>query len=297
MSAPIVKQLSLLTYNTHLFEDSVVEFVGKVLRKKTVFKDVDRRTELLNRIKGLQPQPDIVCLQEVWAVKWQKLIKEELGKIYRYVYIVPDKGVTATSGLIVASQYSIDNPRFKMYTGLHDLPDKGAQKGVLAFSITLPTPTESTTLNIGTTHCPTDIEDAQRAVKTLAKLTFGSGENDGIVAGDFNLHIEKTTEYERLNQTMAKHHAYDIVYPFLPKIEDSYTDWRWGNKLSIALAGGKKPGKDKKDRIDYVYFAPGSKSHLKPMDAKVFHDWMVDHGDVHVDVSDHYPVLVTFSVN
>jgi exonuclease III len=301
---PIARQFTFLTYNTHLFEGSLGELGGKIMDKLNVVADKARRLELVNRIKELQP--DVVCLQEVWAKEIQKQLANELRQFFPHVYIVPDKGssssilidwledaVTNTSGLIVASQFPILNPRFTMYTNLKETPDSLAKKGALAFPISFPiSKTRSTTVNIGTTHCPTDISDAQKAVKILAELTVGKGEIDSIISGDFNLHITKTDEYAELNQTMEQYGARDIIHDFLPDLEECYTEWTWGNTLSIAM--GSMAGVDNKNRIDYVYFVPAwTANHLKPVEVKVFHDWKYHNI---FDVSDHYPVFVKFEV-
>ena len=68
--------------------------------------------------------------------------------------------------------------------------------------------------------------------------------------------------------------------------------------------GKKSPPKGKKDRIDFVYFTHGDRTHLSPRKVEIFHDWdlpIKDHAFKKkfnkIEVSDHYPVYVEFDVN
>lgn len=306
---PVVTQLSLLTYNTHLFEGSLGETAGKAFNKLNVVAGPTRFDELVSRISQLHP--DVVCLQEVWGQAMQRELVEKLHLLYPYVYIVPDEGfdllpldwlthlddwldkITGTSGLMVASQYRILQPKFQMYTNFGKLDqDTLAKKGVLVFAITFPvSATQTATLNIGVTHCPGGFQQGLKALQTAADLALGK-DSDSLLVGDFNIHFTKPAELEALNKIMAAHGARDLIDDQIELLDEYYTEWAWGNAVSIAL--NIHPNINSKERLDYIYYSPGSKPiHLMKESVTVFHDWKA-HGIF--DVSDHYPVFVKLIV-
>jgi endonuclease/exonuclease/phosphatase family metal-dependent hydrolase len=321
---PPVDSLAFLTYNTHLFEGSnamvgaglkdVVEDLKPIVREtpdpiRIIYKDGERMQEVVRRINALTPIPDVVCLQEVWAVERQRELRDALLLTYPYVYVVPDAGfkglfkdlrdaVANTSGLIVASRFYLRDVKFLMYTGAKKKMEDGlAKKGALAFRVRVPvSDRKAVDLRVGTTHAFTPPAQAQQNVEQLANLTFDGGKveepaDDAVVLGDFNIHRNKEAEYASLLASMREWGADDIVEAMDP---GDYTDWPAGNRLT-AILDGTLPTFDpaRKDRIDYVFFRPAAESHLRPADVQVFHDWTIADG---VDVSDHAPVLARFEV-
>jgi len=92
---PVMKELTVLTYNAHLFEGSMAVIPAREKAGiELVFEDGARSQELLRRIGTLQP--DVVCLQEVWALAGQEGLAEKL-KDYPYVYLVADNTIRDTS--------------------------------------------------------------------------------------------------------------------------------------------------------------------------------------------------------
>jgi endonuclease/exonuclease/phosphatase family metal-dependent hydrolase len=85
-------ELTVLTYNTHLFEDSPLEciircgdFIGKpVSWTDYEFEDYTRRWFIGNKIEN--SGADIVALQEVWAYSSQEYFRDELRTSYPYSY-------------------------------------------------------------------------------------------------------------------------------------------------------------------------------------------------------------------
>ena len=79
------KELTVLAYNTHFFEDSSVdclcrcsEFFGKGCHwADYVFEDHTRRAEMASWIAD--SGADIVALQEVWATPWQEWFVNDEG--------------------------------------------------------------------------------------------------------------------------------------------------------------------------------------------------------------------------
>jgi len=83
------REFTVLTYNTHLFEDSILECIcrcGEVRSECTWadynYDDGGRRTQIVNRIRA--SGADIVALEEVWALWWQRWFLEDLQDTYPY---------------------------------------------------------------------------------------------------------------------------------------------------------------------------------------------------------------------
>jgi len=101
ISPPLNTNLTVLTYNTHLFEDSPVECIVKSGEFWTggtewadySFEDWDRLLGLTLHLGGVA---DIVALEEVWAVGWRQVLQGVLG--YRYSYLV-DSSANCRAGL------------------------------------------------------------------------------------------------------------------------------------------------------------------------------------------------------
>ncbi|WP_373537369.1 endonuclease/exonuclease/phosphatase family protein [Microcoleus sp.] len=331
-----VKELSLLTYNTHLFEGSNATIAAFFKEKKIVVYDKERRAELVKRLRALRP--DIVCLQEVWAVDTQKQLANELSDIYKFVYVVPDEDfndgadwemggiglalglglsfifppagiaatlaaaggmgiagivagdsirdeITNTSGLMVASQYPLLNPRVHMYRGLSG-EDSWAKKAVLAFDIMFPvSETKLAKVTIGATHCPGSPAEASRTLKEAADLTFADRIHDCLLVGDFNV------GYGTVKTVMDNY--VDVVNLLSDNTEDNYTSFSKENSLTQELQPGDLGGKN---RLDHICFARSSgDQELWPMKTEVFHDWKVVINGNQIDVSDHYPVFSKFT--
>ncbi|MFL6247491.1 MAG: endonuclease/exonuclease/phosphatase family protein [Thermoanaerobaculia bacterium] len=355
---PARESLKVLTYNTHLFKGSNAVIPARAAGVEIVFEDERRGAALLERIEKLDP--DVICLQEVWALAEQSALAQKLQK-YPHVYLVADNtikespwweqvlswavpvllaGATGgwslyllaaqigaiaggyssfsqllrnvlsnTSGLLFASKVPFRNGSFTMYTGLQG-DDALAKKGMI--DVTLMLAADSRTpayVRLGTTHCPTDIGDAQRVIRDeAAPKTLGDANVDRILLGDFNLHVANEREYADLNGTLGKYGAQDVVQRYVPELEHSFTEWQARNTLTWALDARAKNPKEPtrgRDRIDYVYFAPRTRgAYLQPKDVDVPHDWDVSvdnyvafHRDFNVvSVSDHYPVITTFDV-
>jgi endonuclease/exonuclease/phosphatase family metal-dependent hydrolase len=84
-------ELTVLTYNTHLFEDSILEcacrcgeITGVCTWDLLNYQDEIRRTEIISKI--IEYGADIVALQEVWAKCWQQSFISDLLSTYPYSY-------------------------------------------------------------------------------------------------------------------------------------------------------------------------------------------------------------------
>lgn len=327
-----VGSFSLLTYNTHLFKGSNAEIGGFFKGKKILAYDEERAIEIARKIKNLNP--DIVCLQEVWALDMQKNIKTLLQDSYPYFYIIPDKinyesfyqeviesnpigkiaigitdGIRGTSGLMLVSKYKIIEQGYKTFEYVTG-DDLYAKKGVGVIVVEIPlSNNRKHEIRIGTTHCPTikegDKSEVLLATKTAAEETFGKANrtHDQILAGDFNLVRHPIEEYSPLNTIITKHNAIDIADYFYPayechqathnSIDETYTVWSYGNKLTEELDGPPSDDNTYRKIIDYVFFSPGNKGKLRPDSVIVFHDWKLENG---IDLSDHYPIYAKFKI-
>jgi endonuclease/exonuclease/phosphatase family metal-dependent hydrolase len=288
-----IRSFSILTYNTHLFKGSNPAFAKPSL----VAYDDERISELVKRIFTLSP--DVVCLQEVWAVKLQEHLLDQLRKFYPFTYSPPDQGqhktpipellrrvpipipwipvpliiqgidatrdfITASSGLIVASKYPMSDIDFTMYEGMEG-DERWAKKGIINFKVTLPVSnTETICIRIGTTHCSTTTKIALEHIENIAAPKSLDGSDvDRILLGDFNLNSSKLDDqYNKLNKIMNSHGAYDLVERIRPNLEDNFTVWESENHLTWVL--DDKEGKENaptsgKDRPDHIYFAPCTK--------------------------------------
>jgi hypothetical protein len=143
---------------------------------------------------------------------------------------------------------------------------------------------------------PTDPE----VVCTLAEepamsiLKNGSQIANTIFLGDLNVHkvYKQGSEYQALKNVMdrACPEALDIVEM------SSFQATIWASTLIKAISGNESHGPD--DRVDYIYFVPAKTgTSLHPAKVEVIPWWTIS-GDPRVrelDVSDHRPVLATFT--
>ncbi len=83
----IKTSLKVLTYNTHLFKGSNAAAVQPSL----VQKDDERREEILKQV--IKTDADVVCLEEVWALDFQREITRKFAEAYPYFYVAPDNTV------------------------------------------------------------------------------------------------------------------------------------------------------------------------------------------------------------
>ncbi|NCD20735.1 MAG: hypothetical protein EOL89_12290 [Actinobacteria bacterium] len=308
---PPVTELSVLTFNTHLFKDSNAEAGAKLIGNDVVYADAQRRDEMIARIRQLNP--DLVCLQEVWAESWQRHVANQLHDMYTFIRILPEQGqmsfweelgdpVHSTSGLMVASRYPLREQHFEMYHGAVKPEDQWSQKGAFRFKLRLPV-SEHRAIDfaVGTTHAFTRVQpNALDNIKTLAANTFGHFPGcDALLIGDFNIHVHRNAgeEYEQLRTILSTWGAEDVINRLEP---NEYTDWPGGTMLTWRLKGKQppiEPPPDTKDqdRIDYVVFRPAVDSpHFEPREVRVFHDWTIADA---TEVSDHPPVLARFDLS
>jgi len=132
------EEITVLTYNTHLFGGSQVCDVPS----GACYQDEIRKGEIIDRVKA--SGADIVALQEVWVQAnndsedhWQDDFISVLSHEYPYAWYAngcPDSPVMIGSGLVLLSKWPLQEPSFKKFP-VYD-PDVGsdswATKGVIA---------------------------------------------------------------------------------------------------------------------------------------------------------------------
>jgi endonuclease/exonuclease/phosphatase family metal-dependent hydrolase len=197
VSAPSV-QLKVLSYNTHLFEDSTLEcickcgnWIGGCDWSEHACEDGTRIDRIADRVEA--SGADIVALQEVWAPAKQEAFMARLGAAYPYArnYYPPCdcrnswpwyleacvggcldatrnwKYYTMGSGLVLLSKYPFSDPamkRFPTYTqcaieSVINCQDSWADKGVLTANVDV----WGTPLRVGISHALTGPDDAYSA--------------------------------------------------------------------------------------------------------------------------------------
>jgi len=102
LAPPVNKKLTVLTYNTHLFEDSSLECIARCGGEwaKYNYYDGDRQWWIAayTRSSGA----DIVALEEVWAYGYRKWFKDTLGQgspLYQYYSWNVENTVNCMEGL------------------------------------------------------------------------------------------------------------------------------------------------------------------------------------------------------
>jgi len=312
--SPEPTELTVLTYNTHLFEGSRAEFGG--LRQKEILDDKQRAEKMLYKI--VESRADIVALQEVWADGNQVWFCQNLKSVYPYCHVSGQKedlkdflksGYLNTCGLVLLSKYKfIEGPTFFEYDRSKfkiTESERLARKGGIFATVELRPGGPKLRLGITQTH--TGHGEEERNVEQLANVTIMSGrfiDSPAIIMGDFNVHAVIKGTVGRLKKIFEKNNAVDAYRAVHPcdneerMSEDDYTIDRQKNVLHQEFFPPSADPKIDRDRIDYVFVKKsGGGLELTPVEAEVLHDWKYEAvWNKRADLSDHYPVKVRFKV-
>jgi endonuclease/exonuclease/phosphatase family metal-dependent hydrolase len=240
--------ITVLTYNTHLFEGSRAQLPGVPFSlifkgKYFIFDDEKRQTQIEENIRKCGA--DIVALQEVWADHRQTRLWNKLKDVYPYHFVTSHSenitdltktGYLNTSGLVLLSKYKfIGEPKFVEFdrdafqadcgqikslkekakcwqNNINDLQEYLARKSVITATVEL-RPGATIRLGIGQTATGHDMEmvDAEMiAAETVRGETGGSViDSPAIMMGDFNVHARWEGQFDRLKKYFAKYDAVD----------------------------------------------------------------------------------------
>ncbi len=285
-----------------------------------VFDDDNRARLIADKIKT--SGADIVGLQEVWSGRRQQWFCRELASVYPYSFYPahPRLALRTTSGLVLLSRYRLTDLSFSEFSRkarpfFHE--ENWASKGVV--TATVEAYPGGPTFQIGISHACTDAGgSSQPNIRQLASQTTTNHTGPAIMMGDLNVRDDREEgkgEYATMRgifATVGAIDAYLKVHGTDPG--NACTVNKKGNLLH-RLFTTKMRVEDANVRLDYVFVREsGAGWRLKPEKAEVIRDWKypvaasdldghphmsapkgVSH-TIPMDLSDHYPVKITFSV-
>ena len=184
---PEYREITVLTYNTHLFDDTVVDWFAD----ENYYEDTMRRHRIDAKIAD--SGADIVALQEVWAERWQKWFTQgseddqgmrsaayEAYPYRRYYYgacLTAGPVATLGSGVVLLSKFPIEESGFTPFPVFAYYPiyeacdsDYFARKGVLTATVAV----GDKKIRIGASHALTsgDHEKGGMAIRYVAITPF-----------------------------------------------------------------------------------------------------------------------------
>jgi endonuclease/exonuclease/phosphatase family metal-dependent hydrolase len=212
------------------------------------------------------------------------------------------------NGLLLLSKYPIEMPVFHEFPAGHTQREEDAlaRKGIITATIVLP---DGLRFRVGVTHAncnlggqsPADMADLAfwTDIGDLAYWTImGAKIGPAIMMGDLNVSDTDAAKYNQMVNIFAGVGALDAVRQ-LNKGNSATVDGA-KNLLHQEFFPKKPDDEFQYSRLDYVFYRPdGPGLTIKPESAKVITDWKYVPGDgknVEMDLSDHYPVMVTFGL-
>ncbi|MGD8805941.1 MAG: endonuclease/exonuclease/phosphatase family protein, partial [Chloroflexota bacterium] len=162
-----LQQITMLTYNTHLFGGSQV----CIFKPSACYQDETRASHIVDQVS--ESGADIVALQEVWedswglGVSWQQEFVDELAGVYPYAWYAngcPGAAVDfmVGSGLVLLSKLPLQDLSFHRfptydYEAFPSDNDYWATKGVIAATAMVGDPPQP--IRIGLSHALTGSRD------------------------------------------------------------------------------------------------------------------------------------------
>lgn len=327
-------QLSVLSYNTHLFGDLAV-FDALNLE----YADDERKHRLMDVLQDRQP--DIVLLQEVWSGAYAKNFRRDLKDIYPNFFARhPSGGSVNWSGCVFMAKAGIeiqfeshfnfiehcnidgfdiqdDPPIVKIKKGYiwtickvtsefdPSISDDGIQLGILSSHMITNQSSHPKSANC----CFQNIADQVKNIQSnypSAGLILGADLNVTEYVNDehthlYDAHIRDILEKDTEGNLLEAYEERRKINGSGPQNDPGFTIngetntlWQWFNK-------GKKP--DMK-RPDYV-FSRNSADQSVILDPKATATVLANRPDFKVkggefdglDISDHYPIQVTYTLS
>jgi endonuclease/exonuclease/phosphatase family metal-dependent hydrolase len=289
--------ITVLTYNTHLFEgetrtgtqlknvwDSVTNLRQVSMIEPVEYDDNKRAERIAERIRACGA--DIVGLQEVWKYERQVWFMDALRDVYPHGFHAGEldrdwrhvvgslsalgKGWT-TCGLVLLSKYPLKDMEFSRFPGTPKGNDYYARKGVLTATVE-PWP-GGPTFRVAISHAWTDAGGKKLTnITHIANRTLGSGQpGPAIMMGDFNIHYTDPENYGTMERIFKNFGAFDTYAELYPDAaNDGFTVDFANNYLHQVFSYTKRQG----SRLDYVYVKEsGDGLTLRPVEAEVIRKW------------------------
>lgn len=294
-SAPGPAPTRLLSYNTHLFHQTVPGI--------TQSYDEERRIQgITGRVAA--SGADVVGLSEVWADAVKDSIAASLKAQYPYSFYHPnDETFALGSGLLLLSKHPLTDCTYTRYVGLVN-NDRFAGKGFYTARVNVATPGGPAPFWVAFTHAQagSSAEEVQvRAghmqdlAQAIGRLPYGGSRV--VLLGDLNICAEvkaqETAEYQQLKKFLEPYGLRDVCRAVHPSAaaDPMYTYDYFTNKLAKHFAPDEKVSQ----RLDYVFasgMGTGPAAHVtfsSPTDWKY-----TEPSGATTDLSDHYPLVVAF---
>lgn len=308
-----MSKFSVVSYNTHLFQDSVAAgmsgFLNIVKKDKMKLLDQDqtRRNDISTRCglgaDGSAPY-DLIGLTEVWSHEYQDYFKGQMKASHYTPYAYQgESAFSGSAGMVLGAKGKFRlGPNFSKYEHMVDA-DKFSSKGV-AYGVAKLGPSQDMYVGIVQTHAQASYtgseasDEAARESQLSATLypalnkidawmgTFFAVKKKAVLLfGDMNI-VGGSAEYKTFAKAM-KEHGFQDAWIAVNGNADGYTYVPSADSLVDYFDSTQK----EPQRLDYIFYkgAGGSKVTCKSM--KVLTDWKTSRG---LDLSDHYPVTAEF---
>ena len=268
---PNTIRLRVLSYNTHLMQDSFLEEATDDARwfdptPYAVFEDEARRDVILRNV--INSLADIVSLQEVWSVNWETYVRERLKPLYPYSltglinFWVPGN---ATSGLVLCSKFPLTDEFFQRFPDMPGL-DYLSNKGVLGAVANIPL---AGRLRLGTGHTTGEVQDIQVIADQTVKFYPEARSLPTMMMGDFNISWKKGDGNERYEAMKRIFSFQEIgIRPATDTWMDIHGEELAPNPYTICMGDNKlhqlfSPERDTEadSRLDYLWFKPTKTRH------------------------------------
>jgi endonuclease/exonuclease/phosphatase family metal-dependent hydrolase len=279
----------ILSYNTHLFGGTVVQFAPN-----QIFDDAQRRDQILSRVLSLKP--DFVGFSEVWSNSYKEQIILSLKDILPFsAWDKNENPLELGAGLLFLSKYAIapalGSSFFTRYTDLVGA-DAFSQKGFILARAEV----NGQQIIISHTHAQSgdDSISNQARAKNLAQLaeSLSSTSGPAFIIGDLNVIGEDiighpTDDYKLWSDTLAKAGFSDAYRKLFtsPSLFPGYT-YDGTKNLLIKQFAPDDAQKQLRQRIDYLFFRE-----LVPHGVEMPDSFIFSNDGVITDLSDHYPLL------
>lgn len=287
--------LNILTYNTHLFYDTIAAKLDHSL----VHEDTKRITGISKRLQ--EDAYDVACLNEVWDDAIKKHFYDDLVTTYPSCASFDDPIINSApdNGLLILSSSLLVDTSFTRYEDLTGW-DALSRKGFLCTKVLLKNESgDYVPVYVFCTH--TQADDPDDCYKNLMQLrdavkNIAWGYYPIVILGDLNTVAEDvnhqvTNSYRQLLELFQPYQFSDLYRSIFPNAaaDPGYTSDGVNNELHKIF----NPSDTSQTRIDYILvnskFDIGGSTVEIPTDYKYIGTNSQGTSGL-VDLSDHYPL-------